>query len=92
MAVKKSVGKELMCGTDVELITSVSCGYDVELSYIEVENFYIKNEGGSNIEVAINGGEPLVLEPEDTLDLSRSTNVFSCICTTGGYLRWGGMA
>ena len=94
MALKKSVGgKVITVGNNVELITAASCNLPASTSYIELKCFYIKNEEETKaIEISINGGTGLVLNPGEFFDLSNLVNVCSCKCIKGGKLRWGGMA
>ena len=94
MAFKKSVGgKVVTVGNNVELITATNCNLPSDTSYIELKCFYIKNEEETKvIEVSINGGAALALNPGEFFDLSNLVNVCSCKCIKGGKIKWGGMA
>lgn len=81
---KKSIGQNIIttsCGNQ-ELITG----------NVVLAAFYVKNEDLKDIFIRINGGDALLLRPNEMFDMSDITNVESCIVVTSdARVRWGGL-
>lgn len=81
---KKSIGQNIITtlGGNQELITG----------NVVLAAFYVKNEDSKDIFIKINGGDALLLRPNEMFDMSDITNVESCIVVTSdARVRWGGL-
>ena len=81
---KKSIGQNIITtsGGNQELITG----------NVVLAAFYVKNEDSKDIFIKINGGDALLLQPNEMFDMSDITNVESCIVVTSdAKVRWGGL-
>lgn len=81
---KKSIGQNIITtsGGNQELITG----------NVVLAAFYVKNEDSKDIFIKINGGDALLLQPNEMFDMSDITNVESCIVVTSdARVRWGGL-
>ena len=81
---KKSIGQNIITtsGGNQELITG----------NVILAAFYVKNEDSKDIFIKINGGDALLLQPNEMFDMSDITNVESCIVVTSdARVRWGGL-
>lgn len=81
---KKSIGQNIITtsGGNQELITG----------NVVLAAFYVKNEDSKDIFIKINGGDALLLQPNEMFDMSDITNVESCIVvTSNAKVRWGGL-
>ena len=81
---KKSIGQNIITtsGANQELITG----------NVVLAAFYVKNEDLKDIFIKINGGDALLLQPNEMFDMSDITNVESCIVVTSdARVRWGGL-
>lgn len=81
---KKSIGQNI--------ITTLGGNQELINGNVVLAAFYVKNEDSKDIFIKINGGDALLLQPNEMFDMSDITNVESCIVVTSdARVRWGGL-
>ena len=81
---KKSIGQNI--------ITTSGENQELIIDNIVLAAFYVKNEDTKDVFIKINGGDALLLQPNEMFDMSEITNVESCIVATpDAKVRWGGL-
>lgn len=81
---KKSTGQNI--------ITTSGGNQELIIGNVVLAAFYVKNEDTKDVFVKINGGDALLLQPNEMFDMSDITNVESCIVVTENTrVRWGGL-
>lgn len=82
-------GKIVTVKKDTELITWEALGYKKPLSKLVTQSFYIRNEDAKDIYVRVNGGDDMLLKPNEMFNFKDLTYVESCIVLTDASVRWG---